>query len=319
MVRSRGFLRALRVALAALVLAGFLFALATQAQSLKDYTWHVEPMYLLVAALLALGRGAALVYPWWRIVTSWGYSLPWKRAIRLYFLSGLARYLPGQWWFVMGRAYLAEREGVRKAVTAASTAVETVMLVGSALALALLGISTVPRWASIVPPLAMALGTAGAIGLLLSPPFVSWLANIGLRLARAEPVPATLSAWDTLLVTFGCLANWIIYGLVSAFLVAGISGTEYLAEAPAIIGIFAASVLGGSLTLVIPQGLVIREGVLVYLLHALLDVPLPAAIAVAALARLFSMGSEGLWALASLGVRRQPRNGQSSVRTEGGR
>ncbi len=66
------------------------------------------------------------------------------------------------------------------------------------------------------------------------------------------------------------------------------------------IAIFAASVLGAAVVLFVPQGIVIREGILVYLLNALLNVPVPEAIAAAALTRLVAMSAEGLWALAAL-------------------
>ena len=49
-----------------------------------------------------------------------------------------------------------------------------------------------------------------------------------------------------------------------------------------------------------PLGIVVREGILVYLLNTLLAVPLPEAIAAAALTRLIAMGAEGLWALVAL-------------------
>ena len=73
-----------------------------------------------------------------------------------------------------------------------------------------------------------------------------------------------------------------------------------MTEAPAIVGIFAASVLGAAVVLFVPQGIVVREGILVYLLSTLLGVPVPEAIVAAALTRLIAMGAEGLWALAAL-------------------
>jgi hypothetical protein len=282
------------------VVAVFLFVLAGQAGSLRDFSWRIAPQFLIAAALIAVARGPTVVYPWWRIVRASGSPLPWGRAVRLYFHSGLARYLPGQWWFVLGRAYLAEREGVRAAVTASSTAIETVMLTGSALAVAFTGLATVPAWRSSVTPYVLALVPAAALALLVSPPLVSRLANQALRLAGREGLSISLPVTETARVLLGCLANWLLYGLIALFLLAGLSGGDHLSQAPAVIGIFAASVLGGSIGLLVPQGIGIREGVLVYLLSSLLGVPVPAAIAVAALTRLFAMGAEGLWALAGL-------------------
>ncbi len=299
--RSPQVLLAVRAGLGALIVGGFLLALWAQVSGMRDYRyrWQVVPAYLVLAALAALGRGVTVVYPWWRIIRAWGYHLGWGRAVRLYFHSGLARYLPGQWWFVLGRAYLADKEGVPVTVTAASTAMETVLLTGSALAVALIGMATIRQLAGYGAYLALA-GVTTIATLLFSPllvaRFVNWLFA---RMGRAG-IATALSRRDTMAVLLGCFANWLIYGLIALLLRAGLGGEEYVSEAAGVVGLFSASVLGGSLGLLVPQGLVIREGVLVYLFSTLLGVPLPLGVAVAALTRLFAMVAEGVWAAISL-------------------
>lgn len=292
-----GVVRVVRLALSILVIGVFILALATQAGALRSYSWKVSPEYLVLAAVVALGRGIPVVYPWWRIIRAWGYSLSWGRAAYIYFVSGLARYLPGQWWFVLGRAYLAEREGVRKAVTAASTAVETVLLTGSALAVTLLGMATIPRWSGYAIYLLVA-GVGLSAALLASPSLALWLANKALKMRGRASLSMQLSVGDTANALVGCWANWLMYGLIAALLLVSVAGSDYLRLIPAVIGLFVASVLSGALGLLVPQGIVIREGVLVYLLNTLLGIPVPAAIIVAALTRLLTMASEGVWALA---------------------
>jgi len=299
LLRSRNVLRALRFGLSALILVSFMLALGTQLASLRDYHWQIKPEYLLAASAVALGRGTVLVYPWWRIVRAWGYPLAWGRALRLYILSGLARYLPGQWWYVPGRIYLAERVGVGKAITAASTVVETVLLTGTALGVALIGMAAVPAWSGYALYL-LALGVSIFSALLLSPRLVMWLSNQVLKIAGQERLRLTLSVGDTARIMAGCVLNWLMYGLIAFFLLMGVAEGEHLHQVVAVIGLFTASVLGGSIGLLVPQGIVVREGVLVYLLHSLLGVPVPVSIAVAALTRLTATCAEGVWALISL-------------------
>jgi hypothetical protein len=292
----------LRIAAGALVVGAFLFALYTQAGELRDYTWDVAPLYFAAAAMAALLRGPFMVYPWWRIVSSWGYEIGWWKAVRVYFHSGLARYIPGQYWYVLGRAYLAEGRGIPKTITAASTVVETVLVTGTAASIALLGIATAPGWS---PGLAALMAFLGLVALPvlvaltgspLSARFWDWL----MHLVKRGPLPARLSWVDATRALLGCCANWVVYGLIAVFSLAGASGGAYLAQAPAVIGIFSASVLGAAVVLFVPQGIVIREGILVYLLNTLLGVPIPEALAAAALTRLIAMGAEGLWALLGL-------------------
>jgi glycosyltransferase 2 family protein len=319
--------RTLSIAAGVLIVGAFLFALYSQAGALRDYVWDVAPLYFVAAAVAALSRGPFIVYPWWRIVCSWGYALGWWRGVRIYFHSGLARYIPGQYWYVLGRAYLAESQGIPKTITAASTLVETLLVTGSAGGVAVLGLATTPGWGMGIMALLVLLGLSvppvlvALTGSPLSARFWNWL----LRLVRRGPLPAQLRntsqsngmssspggtsqsygiervSWaEASRALLGCYANWVLYGLIAVLALAGVSGGAYLAQTPAVIAIFAASVLGAAIVLFVPQGIVVREGILVYLLNALLGVPVPEAIAAAALTRLIAMGAEGLWALAAL-------------------
>ncbi len=300
--------RAARVVVTALVVGVFFVTLVLQAGALRDFSWRIELSYLVAAAAVAVARGPVVVYPWWRIVRSWGYDLPWGRAVRLYFHSGLARYLPGQWWFLLGRAHLAEKEGVEKSATAASTVLETLILTGSAAVISLLGLAAIPAMGDSAA-LLVGLSIALSVLLLTSPQVLSKLSTSAARWLRGRSElllkltwlrEKRLTAADSLAVFTGCCVNWLLYGSTAWLLLIGVGGSEYLGNSLPVMGLFTASVLGGSLGFVVPQGLLIREGALVYLLHTLLGVPLPAGLAVAALARLFSVGAEGLWALVGL-------------------
>lgn len=290
----------LRLLAALIVVGAFVLVFIGQADTLRAEEWRVSWAFLFLAALAAVSRGPVIPYPWWRIVAGWGYAIPPRRSLRIYFHSGLARYVPGQWWFVAGRAYLAEREGVPAAATVAATALETVSLTGTAFLIGLLGLATVPSGGVFDWTWLLAAGLLGAVLLPLAPALLTRLTNRLLHFARRERLPSALSMRDAFLVLAGCVINWVLYGLVATFLLAGLSGGGYLAYAPATVGIFAASVLGGSILLFIPQGIIVREGLLVYLLHTLLGVPLAVGIGVAALTRLFSMGAEGLWAAVAI-------------------
>ena len=67
-------------------------------------------------------------------------------------------------------------------------------------------------------------------------------------------------------------------------------------QAPAVTGLFTAAWLVGFLTLIVPQGLVVREGLIFTFLTTLLGVPAPVATAAALLSRLSTLLGEGIWA-----------------------
>lgn len=300
-------LTTLKIIASILVIGAFLWALASQAGEIGKYTFQVSPIWLILAALFAILRGPLIVYPWWRIVTAWGYGFPWWRAVRVYFHSGLARYIPGQYWFVLSRALLAEREGVPKRVTTAATLFETLLVTGAAGGVALVGFQFIADWTDPVRYLILG-GSIIAPMLLMALVSYEPITRIWARLARLIkfdlPRPR-LANDDSYWAISTAYLNWACYGLVAAFSLAGVSANSaaYIAQYPAIIGCFCASVLGAAVVLFVPQGIVVREGVFVFLLNTLLAVPIPEAVVAAALTRLIATAAEGLWAAATLRVK----------------
>ncbi|HST04231.1 MAG TPA: hypothetical protein VLQ48_05790, partial [Chloroflexia bacterium] len=146
----------------------------------------------------------------------------------------------------------------------------------------------------VLVPLALSL----AVGSGWSARFWDWL----MRLVRRAPLVSRLNWRDTVVSLAAAYGNWLLYALIAVFALEGVGQQSgaYIMEAPAIIGCFTASVLGAAVVLFVPQGIVVREGVFVYLLGALLGVPVPEAIAAAALTRLLATLADGLWAVVAL-------------------
>src|SRR5215213_9985211 len=60
---------------------------------IRAYPWHVEWGYVLLALLILIARGPIICMGWRLILIHLGYPLPWPTAIRIYFYSGLAKYM----------------------------------------------------------------------------------------------------------------------------------------------------------------------------------------------------------------------------------
>jgi len=297
-------LTTLKIAGSVLVIGAFLWALASQAEEIRRYSWQFSPTWLVLAFVFAMLRGPLVVYPWWRIVRAWGYGFNWWRAMRVYLHSGLARYIPGQYWYVVSRALLAEGEGVPKRVTTAATVFETVLVTGAAGGVALVGLQQVPGWTEPVRYLLMLGGIVTPL-ILFALVSAEPITRIWARLARKLKfdLPRPRLAWeDSNAAIISSYLNWALYGLVAAFCVTGVGtdATAYIGQYPAIMGCFCASVLGAAVVLFVPQGIVVREGVFAFLLNTLLGVPIPEAIVAAALTRVIATTAEGVWAAIAL-------------------
>ena len=90
------------------------------------------------------------------------------------------------------------------------------------------------------------------------------------------------------------ILNWIIFGLMFYAILASLYPSLSPVYIPLVSGIFTAAWVGGYLAIFVPQGLGVRELIIVTLL-AVIGVPAPVATAAALLARLWSILGVGIW------------------------
>src|SRR5512133_4186836 len=125
--------RWLTVAVLAVVAGFFVATLAARWNDVISLNWRLEPgLFVLATVLLALSY----------VLVAWLWGLALHRAAgtrlaagaRIWFLSNLARYVPGNVWSYVGAVELARREGVARRTTLAVMAITQVLSVGVALA-----------------------------------------------------------------------------------------------------------------------------------------------------------------------------------------
>lgn len=288
--------RWLQVVMVGLILLFFGLALYSQLPQIMSYHWAVDPTYLALAFVLLMARGPVVVYGWWAIMRRLGHKLPFGRSIRIIYHSALARYLPGQMWYAVSRVYLAEKEGVLKMITAVSLGLETALVVASAglvASLSLIAWPNAPVWLGIVVLALLVL-------LILQPGLFFGVLNWGLARIGRKPIEVRLSRLDMLRLLVPFVLNWLLYGLMSFTLTASLYPALPWSSVPAVTGLFTASWLIGFLTIIVPQGIGVREGLIWGFLTTLLGVPPPVATATAILSRAFTMLGEGIWAAVAL-------------------
>jgi hypothetical protein len=233
----------------------------------------------LAGLLPALAFEAGL---WRTLLASLGHRLPIRRSAGMWFVSGLARYIPGNVWQFLGMMELGATSGVPRGATLTSVALHQVfcnlagLLVGAPLLADAFGLSPGGR---------VAVGAALVVGMaaVLSPPVLVRANALFTRVARPEGGSVELSAGRVCLILAGYCAYWLTVGLSFSALgrSLGIAAGEPLAWASA----FCASYVAGYLSLLTPSGLGVREGVLALLLAGVAG-PGPAAV-VALVARLW--------------------------------
>jgi hypothetical protein len=284
--------RGLQIGIVVLVFFFLGRALWQEWPKIAAYPWHLEWGYVVLALATLLLRGPIICWGWRLILRHLGYPLPWPTAIRIYFYSGLAKYMPGSLWYAVGRVLLAEQVGVPKMVTTVSIALETAVITVAAIlvgALALTAHADAPWW--------MLAGVLAGLLVFLAYP-TPWFAlmNRGLALLGRPPVTVTITGKQLLLLLPPFTLNWIAYGFISFFWTAALYPQLAWTDWPAITGLYTASWVIGFLALLVPNGWGVREGLLVGFLTNLLGLPVAVAIGAAILSRLGSIFGEAAWA-----------------------
>src|SRR5215207_6566640 len=124
--------RRLTIAVVAVVAGFFVATLAARWNDVISLNWRLEPgLFALATALLALSYG--LVAGLWGLALGRAAGTRLVVGARIWFLSNLARYVPGNVWSYVGAVELGRREGVARRVTLAVMALTQLLSVGVAL------------------------------------------------------------------------------------------------------------------------------------------------------------------------------------------
>lgn len=209
----------------------------------------------------------------------------------LFYLSQIAKYLPGSIWALPGRVYLYKNDGVSVSTATAAVVWEVVTMVQGAALLALLSMPLLRD-----TPLAF-LAIVG-INILFA---IILVCGIVIKSApKLERMPKVI--YQTLVAVLGRLTwyqvvilvilymlNWLAIGLAFTHLVAVIQWSEFIATPLSLSGLFAGAWALGFLIIIAPGGIGVRDGFIVLGLSSIMLEPFPFIITI--LARL-------LWTIA---------------------
>ena len=216
-----------------------------------QFGWeHIVPATALIFVTYAL-----LIEGWRRILSGWHSHLAFRPAARIWFLSNLGKYVPGNIWSLTAMGVMARERGISGIAAAGSsiimqavslvtgTAIVMVtgakllgepLLVGVAVMLLLLGLVTAPRF---LPRLAV------------------WAGNLSGREIATPVIPAT-GIWTAAVAS---TASWILYGLAFQLFVRGLLGSAAAGEISSYIAVYTAAYILGFISPIAPAGLGVRE------------------------------------------------------------
>ena len=218
-----------------------------------------------LASLLTAGTYFFLVGTWVWSLRWWGQHLAYRDAVGIWFLTNLARFIPGAIWQFAGLSAMAVARGISPVAATGAVLLQQLVLLATGL---LLTVALAPNllgyWATDIPHVALfALAIGGAITFIWGFPRVAGLLRpLIARLTKREftwPQPATRS----LAAYFGGLiAPWLVYGV--SFWLFGLAILGSAAPSlPLAVAAYTASYVAGIIAVLAPGGIVVREAALV--------------------------------------------------------
>ncbi|MCW2613764.1 MAG: hypothetical protein JWN08_758, partial [Frankiales bacterium] len=220
----------------------------------------------LVAVVVGLLASAMV---WRSLLADLGTRLPLRPALHVFFLGQLGKYVPGSVFAIAAQMELGKAHGApRSRVGTASLVFMGVLVAAGLLTAAVVLPLTSPdalddyAWVLVALPVGLA---------LLSPPVLSRLVALLLRVLRRDPLERPLS-WRGSGAALGwALVMWAAYGVHLWLLVR----TQDTSEGPDLlllsVGAYALAWTAGFLFVVAPAGAGVREAALVVALAPVLD------------------------------------------------
>ena len=288
-----------------LIAAIIVCILATVLHGAKDASRIPPPKmsWLGLSLLLFLLHYGIQAIGWHLILHALGQRAPLRVSLRMYYLSLLARWMPGRIWYTATRLFLAREAGLSVTAISFGIVLELIyVLVGGSLAIVLFaggllhGLFATGGGRSALTAVAAAVVVAGAVA--IRPQTLLWLCRFQFfrklirRVAGEELTDRNMPRMNTgpSLLLLGYFTLFWIYSGVMFGTLAG----AFLPMRPvlwqACIPAFAGSWLVGFFSIVTPAGLGAREGAMWLMLRGVM---LPSQAAVLALtSRLMMLGTE---------------------------
>ena len=264
------------------------------------------PRLVISLALLVVARAFA-VEAWRRILISLGEHFGFAFGARVWFLSNLTRYVPGNVWQVATMMAMVVDKGVSKTNALLSQVIYTALALAIAGLLGLMFVFVRPEILNgILPvsitayaPLIAALAFLALIVVFALPPVNRLIVALTARVTRrdiAAPVPTFARG---LVPPLFSLAMWLTNGIAFYLFTSSVTETP-IARLPAFIAMNAGAYWIGYVSFVTPSGLGFREGALAWMLASFF--PAPFAVALSLITRLWSTAGELLGVVLALNV-----------------
>lgn len=305
--------------------------LSSQWPALRAYPWRIDGGWLVAAAFLTLASWGVEIFIWQHLLVNLGGNLPFWAAVRIWFLSAVVRYIPGNVWQPLSLTLYSRRYGVAPEVTLTSIILFQVIVlfaIAPILVIYFLWIDTqslAAQFMSQLPPGLIWFLLLPIVAFLLRPQWMVALLNWTLVRLKRPTIAATLTSRLLFTMLIVAALDWLLWGATFAALAFAIAGegiVERATLAPLLIASYPIAYAIGFLSMITPSGFGVREGAMYLLLTPQIDGAVVTVIALAI--RVWATVGELLIALISAPIQRsvgvsegQEADASATINTQG--
>jgi len=226
--------------------------------SIEDFDWTFDAGWLALSGAVFLIYYAAQAAFWWLLLRGCGAPSPFWPAASVWGKSILARYVPGNVFMFVGRAWMSHSRGLSVERVSAAMVYEQALGVGGALlAVAVL----FPFWEYRPGVTALSLVAIPVLVALMHPRVFGPLAGWALRLLHRPPLEVTLGFRAVLGMLCLFTLDWLVAGAGAWLLARAVTGLG-VGSLPLVIVAYALAYVAGMVAFIIPSGIGVREAVL---------------------------------------------------------
>ena len=251
----------LRVAQVVLVAAIVYFLAAYLVRSwstVKDYHWTLRPGWLAASGAVFLAFYVLQALAWWLLLRGFALHSPFPVAMSTWGKSILARYVPGNVFMFVGRAWMSHGQGLPVDKVSAAMVYEQALGVCSALVTVAI---LFPFWETDRGATGLSLLAIPLFIALLHPRVFRPLSSWALRRLHREPLDVTLGFGAVIAMLWYYVAAWLVAG-TGAWLLARATTGLGVGSLPLVTVAYALSFVVGMAAFIFPSGIGIREAVL---------------------------------------------------------
>jgi len=251
-------------------------------------------VYIILSYLSMTISFIVVAYTWKRNLSVLNEHISLGTALRINALATIPKYAPGKVWGIVGKIYLAKKEGISEHISVITISLETILsLLAGVILFLFVGVSILKK--SNIPYIYYVLSIPICL-IITYPKILIKVTNVFLKLFKRPVIdimPTYLQILELLLLYgFG----WILQGIGIVLLIKSfypLSMSHFLL----ISGVHAFSFVVGFVSLITPAGLGIKEGVLSYFLVTSLAIPSAIAILISLIIRIWGTIGEILYFL----------------------